>query len=64
MNQKLSCLIAITAWSTHHAWVEATSEDAAIAEAERLWRENEDSFSYKDGGIDCVTVLECQEEPS
>lgn len=63
MSTKRSYLVALTASSTHHAWIEAASEDAAIAEAERLWQEDDSAFSYKDGCVESTTVLESQETP-
>jgi hypothetical protein len=51
-------LVSLVTWSTHHAWIEAASEEAAEELARKLWSEDENAFAYKDGGIDGVTILE------
>ena len=54
-------LVALVAWSTHHVWIKADNEHQAEDQAQQLWAEDESAFSYKDGGIDDVTVLESRE---
>jgi hypothetical protein len=51
-------LVAVVAWSTHHAWIKADSEEDAEDLAQHVWVQDDSAFSYKDGGIDAVTVLE------
>jgi hypothetical protein len=54
-------LVALVAWSTHHLWIKADNETQAEDQAHELWAEDESAFSYKDGGVDGVTVLETRE---
>lgn len=61
---KREYLVALVSWSTHHVWINAASEKAAITKAEELWFKDENAFSYKDGGIDDVSILESREVPS
>ena len=63
-NHKRAYLVSISARSTHHIWVAATSEDAAIRRAESLWLSDESVFTKADRAIDCTTVLESQEVQS
>jgi hypothetical protein len=42
-------------------WIEADSEEAAEHIAQELWSQDESRFSYKDGGIDGVSVLDSRE---
>jgi len=64
MSKERAYLISISARSTHHIWVAATSEDAAIRRAESLWADDESLFIKKDRAIDCTTILESQEVQS
>lgn len=64
MSKQRAYLVSISARSTHHIWVAATSEDAAIRRAESLWADDESLFTKKDRAIDCTTVLESQEVQS
>ena len=63
-NHKRAYRVSISARSTHHIWVAATSEDAAIRRAESLWLDDESLFTKADRAIDCTTVLESQEVQS
>jgi hypothetical protein len=51
-------LVALNTWSCHHVWIEAKSEGAAEEAALELWAEDDSAFSYKDGGVDGVLVLD------
>ena len=64
MSNKRVYLVSISARSTHHIWVAAASEDAAIRRAESLWLADESLFTKTDRAIDCTTVLESQEVQS
>lgn len=54
--------VFITAWSAHTAIVDAPDETSAMAIAEALWGEDENAFSYRDGGIDGITAEEIDAE--
>ena len=60
-SSKCEYLLALVAWSTHHVWIKADGEDQAEDRARELWAEDESAFSYKDGGVDGVTVLESRQ---
>ena len=64
MSKERAYLVSISARSTLHIWVAATSEDAAIRRAESLWLADESLFMKADRAIDCTTVLESQEVQS
>ena len=64
MSNKRFYLVSISAHSTLHIWLAATSEDAAIRRAESLWADDESVFTKADRAIDCTTVLESQEVQS
>ena len=64
MSNKRVYLVSISAHSTLHIWLAATSEDAAIRRAESLWADDESVFTKADRAIDCTTVLESQEVQS
>lgn len=50
--------VTVLEWLSHCAIIEATSPDAAEAEARRLWDENAEGehFQFEDSGIDGVVV--------
>ena len=64
MSNKRVYLVSISARSTLHIWLAATSEDVAIRRAESLWADDESVFTKADRAIDCTTVLESQEVQS
>lgn len=50
--------VTVLEWLSHDAIIEASSPEAAEAEARRLWDENaeQELFSFRDSGIDGVEV--------
>lgn len=64
MSNQRAYLVSISARSTLHIWIAATSEDAAIRRAESFWLADESLLTKVDRAIDCTTVLESQEVQS
>lgn len=48
--------VTIQRWESHAAVVEASSQEEAETAALALWESDSEAFSFKDGGIDGVTV--------
>lgn len=61
MTKEREYLVAVSVRSTHHAWITAASEDAAIEAAEELGSEASDTFTDKGSCIESVVVLEQRE---
>jgi hypothetical protein len=58
MSTRKDYFVGIVYWASYKAWVTADSEEAAKAEAERLFIENRDSFKHSDSGIDLIEILD------
>ncbi len=50
--------VTVLEWLSHDAIIEASSREAAEAEARRLWDQNAEGehFQFRDSGIDGVEV--------
>lgn len=50
--------VTVLEWLSHDAIIEASSPEAAEAEARRLWDENgeHEVFQFEDSGIDGIVV--------
>jgi len=60
MSAPRSFRVLVFEWLMHEAIITADSEEAAEAEAHRLWAENAETqaFHFEDSGIDGITVEE------
>lgn len=54
--------VSLVAYGVYAVWVTAESREAACAVAERLWRKDHSAFTWCDGGIEHIEVLDEYED--
>ena len=54
--------VSLVDYGVYAVWVTAESRRAACDAAERLWNENRSALDWRDGGIECVEVLDEYED--
>ena len=57
--------VQLTTWETYEIRVRAADEALACGDAEHMWHElGPEAFTYRDGGVDDVRIVNTQEVDS